>query len=203
MRNFIDIKKFYPDYSESENYSIFKKNLEQEDLDHWKGNIGELYKDKVQVGKEYIFLYHKGLQKTMMSDHESETITNQKFIDSAKGDVLIFGLGLGLIVFPLLKEKEINRVVIVELDEGLIEMVSPVIKFFGNSNKTEILQGNCFSWRTEEKFDTIYFDIWEVINEKSFGEMEYLESKYRKNLKEGGWIDSWCSEFENKNKIEK
>lgn len=198
MRNFTDIKKFYPDYLECENYSIFKKNLEEEDLIHWKGNVGELYKDKVQIGKEYIFLYHKGLQKTMMSDHESETITNQKFIDSAKGDVLIFGLGLGLIVFPLMKEKEINRIVIVELDNGLIEMVSPMIKFFGDPNKIEIFQGNCFSWRTEEKFDTIYFDIWEVIDEKSFGEMEYLESKYRKNLKEGGWMDSWCSELEGK-----
>lgn len=198
MRSFIDIKNFYPDYLESENYCIFKRNLEEQDLIHWKKNVGALHMDKVQIGKEYIFLYHKGLEKTMMSDHESEIITNQKFIDSAKGDVLIFGLGLGLIVFPLLKEKDINEIIIVELDEGLIEMVSPIIKFFGSSNKFKIIKGNCFSWNTDRKFDTIYFDIWEVIDEKSFGEMEYLQSKYRRNLKEGGWMDSWCSELEDK-----
>jgi hypothetical protein len=33
--------------------------------------------------------------------------------------------------------------------------------------------------------------------------MEILEKRYQKNLKEEGWIDSWCSELNNKNKIEK
>ena len=195
MRNFIDINNFYPDYLESDNYIIFKRVLTEEDIESWKGNIGEIHKEKVQIGKEYLFLSHKGLQKTMMSNHESETITNQKFIDSAKGDILIFGLGLGLIVFPLLKEIGINRITIVELDKGLIEMVSPIIRFQDPLRKVKIINGDCFSWETQEKFDTIYFDIWETIDEKAYSEMEILEKRYLKNLKDGGWIDSWCSEL--------
>ena len=197
MRNFIEINNIYPDYLESDNYQVFKRILTEEELSLWEGNIGEIYKNEIQIGKEYLFLYHKGLEKTMMSNHESETITNQKFIDSAKGDVLIFGLGLGLIVFPLLKEIGIRRILIVELDEGLIDMISPIIRFQDSSRKVEIVKGDCFSWETPEKFDTIYFDIWEIIDEKAYSEMEILEKRYQKNLKEGGWIDSWCSEFKN------
>jgi len=195
MRNFIDINNLYPEYLESDNYMIFKRILTKEDIESWKGNIGEIHKDKVHLGKKYLFLCHKGLQKTMMSNHESETITNQKFIDSAKGDVLIFGLGLGLIVFPLLKEIGINRITIVELDKGLIDMVSPIIRFQDSSRIVKIINGNCFSWETQEKFDTIYFDIWETIDEKAYMEMEILEKRYQKNLNQGGWIDSWCSEL--------
>jgi spermidine synthase len=195
MRNFIEINSIYPDYLESDNYLIFKRILTPEELSLWKGNIGEIHKDKVQIGKEYLFLSHKGLQKTMMSNHESETITNQKFIDSAKGDILIFGLGLGLIVFPLLKEIGINRITIVELDKGLIEMVSPIIRFQDPLRKVKIINGDCFSWETQERFDTIYFDIWETIDKKAYSEMEILEKRYLRNLKDGGWIDSWCSEL--------
>jgi spermidine synthase len=203
MRNFIDINNIYPDYLESDNYMIFKRILTKEDIESWKGNIGEIHKNEVHLGKEYLFLSHKGLQKTMMSNHESETITNQKFIDSAKGDVLIFGLGLGLIIFPLLKEIGINKITIIELDEGLIDMVSPIIRFQDSSRKVKIINADSFSWETQEKFDTIYFDIWETIDEKAYIEMEILEKRYQKNLKEEGWIDSWCSELNNKNKIEK
>ena len=203
MRNFIDINNIYPDYLESDNYMIFKRILTKEDIESWKGNIGEIHKDEVHLGKEYLFLSHKGLQKTMMSNHESETITNQKFIDSAKGDVLIFGLGLGLIIFPLLKEIGINKITIIELDKGLIDMVSPIIRFQDPVRKVKIINADSFSWETQEKFDTIYFDIWETIDEKAYIEMEILEKRYQKNLKEEGWIDSWCSELNNKNKIEK
>jgi spermidine synthase len=203
MRNFIDINNIYPDYLESDNYMIFKRILTKEDIESWKGNIGEIHKGEVHLGKEYLFLSHKGLQKTMMSNHESETITNQKFIDSAKGDVLIFGLGLGLIIFPLLKEIGINKITIIELDKGLIDMVSPIIRFQDSSRKVKIINADSFFWETQEKFDTIYFDIWETIDEKAYIEMEILEKRYQKNLKEEGWIDSWCSELNNKNKIEK
>jgi spermidine synthase len=201
MRNFIEINSIYPDYLESDNYLIFKRILTPEELSLWKGNIGENYKDKTQIGKEYLFLCHKGLEKTMMSNHESETITNQKFIDSANGDVLIFGLGLGLIVFPLLKESEIKTITIVELDKGLIQMVSPIIRFQDPLRKVKIINGDCFSWETQERFDTIYFDIWETIDEKAYSEMGILEKRYLKNLKDGGWIDSWCSELNKLNKL--
>ncbi len=201
MRNFIEINRIYPDCLESDNYQIFKRILTEDELSLWKGNIAENYKKEVQIGKEYLFLYHKGLAKTMMSSHESETITNQKFIDSAKGNVLIFGLGLGLIVFPLLKEIGIRRILIVELDQGLIDMVSPIVRFQDSSRKVEIVKGDSFSWETPEKFDTIYFDIWETIDEKAYSEMGILEKRYQKNLKEGGWIDSWCSELNKLNKL--
>ena len=62
-----------------------------------------------------------------MSNHEFETLTNQKFLDNAKGDILIFGLGIGLIIFPLLTDNDIKSITIVEIDDGLIDEVFPII----------------------------------------------------------------------------
>ena len=200
MREFIEINDFYPDILVSENYIVYKQILTEDHLELCHDNVGELYKDKVKIGKEYLFLLHQNLQKTMMSNHESETITNQKFIDYALGDVLIFGLGLGLIIFPLLKDKHINRIVVVEVDEGLIEIISPIILKHDIYSKVEIINGDAFNWVTDEKFDTIYFDIWHTIDGKSFKEMNELSEKFISNLKPDGWMDSWCSELiKNKN----
>ena len=42
-------------------------------------------------------------------------------------------------------------------------------------------------------------DVQEAVPFKkhAFGEMKLLANKFKKNLKPGGWIDSWCSEEEN------
>jgi spermidine synthase len=132
----------------------------------------------------------------MRSNHESETKTNQKFLDVAKGDVLIFGLGIGLIVFPLLQEKDIKSITIIEIDSGLIDMISPIIKERDIHSKVEIINCDAFEYHNliNKNYDTIYFDIWAIIDEKAFSEMDQLENLYKKNLKEDGWIDSWCSE---------
>ncbi len=194
-RKFLEINDFYPDSLVSDNYSIYKQVLTDEHLELCVNNIGELYKDKVKVGKEYLFLVQHNLRKTMMSNHESETITNQKFIDVARGEVLVFGLGIGLIIFPILQDSEIKKITIVEIDNGLIEIVSPVVKNRDVLNKLEIINADAFTWETEKKFDTIYFDIWHTINTESFDEMERLKERYLKNLSTDGWIDSWCSEL--------
>ena len=60
-----------------------------------------------------------------------------------------------------------------------------------------VILSNAFDFETDKMFDTIYFDIWSVIDQQSFLEMKILSEKFTKNLKPGGWMDSWCSEEEN------
>jgi spermidine synthase len=132
-----------------------------------------------------------------MSNHEFETLTNQKFLDNAKGDILIFGLGIGLIIFPLLTDNDIKSITIVEIDDGLIDEVFPIIIKNDLESKVSVILSNAFDFETDKMFDTIYFDIWSVIDQQSFLEMKILSEKFTKNLKPGGWMDSWCSEEEN------
>jgi spermidine synthase len=200
MREFINIEPFYPDSLQSDNYVIFKKmytNVQDASNVKFNQSLNFMqFPNQISLNTKYITLLHINSNKAMMSNHESETKTNQKFLDSAKGDVLIFGLGIGLIVFPLLQDKDIKSITIIEIDGGLINMISPIIKEKDIYSKVEIINCDAFEYHNliNKNYDTIYFDIWAIIDDNSFDEMEKLDNLYKKNLKEGGWIDSWCSE---------
>ena len=205
-RAFVDLKKIYPSISlETENYIIFRNVLDDIELGAIRNakNIGSLYIDKFISGSEHVVLYHK-TEGTMMSDHPSETITNQDFINKAKGDVLIFGLGLGLIVFPLLNSPEVTSITIVEKDPNLPEIIGNIISPYDTEKKVKIVSGDAFTYfngiHPIKTFDTIYFDIWAKINENSFIEMEQLHETYKPFLRdENSYLNSWC--YDHKDKI--
>ena len=200
-RSFIELNQVYNYPVVTDRYVISKTILKQEDLEiiknHWNDYRNENYLSTFTIGKEYVILFDKSINKTMMSSHEFETITNQKFLDNAKGDILIFGLGIGLIIFPLLADNDIKSITIVEIDDGLIDEVFPIIIKNDLESKVSVILSNAFDFETDKMFDTIYFDIWSVIDQQSFLEMKILSEKFTKNLKPGGWMDSWCSEEEN------
>jgi spermidine synthase len=200
-KKFLELTKFYPYPVVTDRYVISKAIIRQEDIiqikKNWNDYRNENYLSTFTIGKEYVILFDKSINKTMMSSHEFETITNQKFLDNAKGDILIFGLGIGLIVFPLLNDVEVKSITIVEIDNGLIDEVFPIIIQNDVQSKVSVYLTSVFEFNTEKMFDTIYFDIWSDINQQSFSEMKILSEKFRKNLKPDGWMDSWCSEEEN------
>ena len=178
MREFIDIEPFYPDFLQSENYVIFKKmytSKEESSDAKFNQSLNFIkFPNQIELNIKYVTLLHINSNKAMMSNHESETKTNQKFLDSAKGDVLIFGLGIGLIVFPLLQDKDIKSITIIEIDGGLINMISPIIKEKDIYSKVEIINCDAFEYHNliNKNYDTIYFDIWAIIDDNSFDEME-------------------------------
>lgn len=198
-RNFVDITTFFPDYQiESNRYIIYKSILTESDIEnikvYWNEYRNQNFLSTFNIGKEYVILHDKSINKTMMSSHEFEIVTNQKFLDNAKGDVLIFGLGLGLIVHPLLQDKSIKSITIVEIDDGLIDLVFPIVIENDPYTKVNVINSDAFSFETDMMFDTIYFDIWSVIDNRAFEEMSTLSHKFQKNLNQDGWMDSWSSE---------
>ena len=200
-KNFIELNQFYDYPVVTDRYVISKTILKHEDLEiiknYWNDYRNENYLSTLTIGKEYVFLFDKSIGKTMMSNHEFETLTNQKFLDNAKGDILVFGLGIGLIIFPLLKDNDVRTITIVEIDSGLIDEVFPIIIQNDLESKVSVILSNAFDFETDKMFDTIYFDIWSDINQQAFSEMKILSEKFTKNLKPEGWMDSWCSEEEN------
>jgi spermidine synthase len=164
---------------------------------YWHVKRFEKYGESLTIGKEYLMLYDKSQSKPMMTDNEFEMITNQKFIDNAKGDVIIFGLGIGLIVYPLLQDDNIKSITIVEVDKDLIDETFSILLKADTKSKLKVVNSDAFQYQDDKKYDTIYFDIWAIINEQSFHEMKVLSNKFSSNLNQDGWIDSWCSEEEN------
>lgn len=91
-RNFISLINFYHNLPiETEKYLIQCHKTTEEDVSVLResDSVGSKYADRMLVGQEHVILTDKSNMCVMMSDHVSETLTNQLFLDSARGDVLI------------------------------------------------------------------------------------------------------------------
>lgn len=200
-RKFIDIKPFYSNVPyDMGDYIIYKKVLTQEEFDvmNQPHTICYDHINSFEIGKEYLILGMKD-GSAMMTDHPHELATNQKFLNAASGDVLIFGLGLGLIIFPLLHSEDIKSITIIEKDPHLPHVVGEIIKEHDVHNKVKIEYGDATLMHNNmdpnKKYDTIYFDIWPNIDAESIKQMEIFHALYRPFLRdENSYIDSWCYE---------
>lgn len=125
--------------------------------------------------------------RVMMTDAEFERLTNLEFVCKAHGDILIAGLGIGMILKPALKNGE--SVTVVEINPDVIALVAPSF----DDPKLRIVSGDIDSWLPEagQRFDAIYFDIWEHFNEETNAHATKLGRRFCKYLKPGGWMGSW------------
>ena len=197
-RSYIDLHTIYPTTEiESETYKInticlTKEQVRMEQMrnfrDYW-------YVAGLKADFNYIRLIKKG-DGIMMSDTPMERNTNADFIRNANGDVLIFGLGLGLIVLPLLSDTDVKSITVVELYQDLIDLVEPILKPHDTQNKLKVVQGDCFNYKPAEgsKFDSIYFDIWISISDENYEEQKKLGRMYSKYLNRSNpnaFSDAW------------
>ena len=138
----------------------------------------------IPVG-EYIRLTVNGT--LMMSNTPMEKRTSSNFVMNAQGDVLICGLGIGLVIMPLLENSEVKSITVVEKYQDVIDCVLPQIKPYDTENKLNVICQDCFEFTTKDKFDTIFLDIWPFVNSDIYKEeMLPLKRKYRKFLSEQG-----------------
>ena len=82
---------------------------------------------------DYVKLVVDG--ELMMSNTPMEKRTAGEFVYSAKGDVLIAGLGIGLVIMPLLYDDSVNSVTVVEKYQDVIDCVLPQLKPHDKNNK--------------------------------------------------------------------
>lgn len=126
-----------------------------------------------------------------MTDADFECATNSRFVDFAEGDVLVGGLGLGLIIRPILAKAEVNTVTVIERSADVISLIEPTLP----SPKLNIIHADVRSWELPKKrcFNVIYLDTWrDVPNSDQRDDIKGLRARYRKTLRGGGWIAAWC-----------
>jgi hypothetical protein len=148
---------------------------------------------------DYVRLHVNG--QLMMSDTAMERLSNESFIKNAKGRILIAGLGIGMVLKNILKNKEVTEIVVIEKYQDIIDLVQP--KF--NDSRLWIICADIFEYEMPktELFDCIYFDIWAEISQDNLLEMKKLHSKYRKNLNKLSpykYMDSWMKDYLKKEK---
>lgn len=139
---------------------------------------------QVSPGK-YCRLLIRG--RLVMSDTQMERRTNGSFVLAAKGHVLLFGLGIGLVLPPVLKKPEVISVTVVEKEPDVIGLVANKHKH----RKLTVVQGDAETYEPTQRFDTIYIDIWPELCTDSLEQMAALKKRYRKWLNRPGWIACW------------
>lgn len=160
------------------------------------------WRDYIPDGK-YVRLL--GSNGCIMSDTPMEQRTNRDFVYNAHGDVFIAGLGIGMIVLPIQDKKEVQSITIIEKYAEVVELVGKQLPL---NQKVKIIHGDVFTHEFPKgtKFDSIYFDIWNWINDEVWNkEMKPLRRKYlkyRRSLKENpkAFIKCWA-EYQAKNNL--
>lgn len=130
----------------------------------------------------------------MMSDTQTERRTNYGVVTQATGDVLIAGLGIGLILVPILADPEVKSVTVVEKYRDVIDLVEPPLRKLKGGKKLQVVEADIFTWEPPagKKWDCIYFDIWPTICTENLAEMEKLHRRYaRRKTSRYAWMDSW------------
>jgi len=84
-----------------------------------------------------------------MSDTSYELECIKWFVDRAYGNVLIIGLGLGVI----LEQLKHCRITILEIDQEVVDLVQPDHK---------VIIGDAYDYRPNENYDCIWIDTWRM-----------------------------------------
>jgi len=127
----------------------------------------------------------------MMSDTFMEKETQVDVIENAHGDVLIAGLGIGMVLLAIQNKPTVSSVTVVEKEQEIIDLIKPQLPL---NKKVTIVCSDIFNYVPQQKFDTIYFDIWDNICGDNWEEMKKLERKFRSKLKPNGWMTCWRKE---------
>ena len=139
------------------------------------------------------------LSQPMMIDNEYERATNQDFIDNAFGDVLIGGLGIGLIIKAIEDNPLVTSITVIEKNQRVIDLIVPQSNF---NSKVSVILGDIHTFKPTKKYHSILLDDWTTAQENK----EYLESgifvgdsreqwkaKFLPYLNGGGYINYWKS----------
>lgn len=161
--------------------------LDEKTIGNWKlekftierGNLAAMIQG-ITPGT-YIMLLHNG--ECVMSDTDMEKRTNVDFYCNACGDVLIGGLGIGMIILAIQDKTEVKSITVIEKYQEVIDMVASQLNF---NNKVKIVCADVFEWKPDKgtKFDVSYMDIWNCINEDVYErEMKLLKRRYARYLR--------------------
>lgn len=168
-------------------YKNMTELLDEKEINGWKLEKFEItcknfiaILDGILPGT-YIRLVHDG--ECVMSDTGMEKRTNLKFCSKAHGDIIIGGLGIGMIIMAIQDKPEVRSITVIEKNQEVIDLVTSQIEL---NDKVKIVHADVFDWYPEKgvKYDMSYMDIWNCVNETVYRkEMLPLKRKYARFLR--------------------
>lgn len=106
-------------------------------------------------------------QGRLMADSPQEMFLQYEAYQTAKGKVLVGGLGLGMYASMIAKKDEVTEIIVVEIEQDVIDLIQL------EHSKITIVHDDLWNYikTTDEKFDFIYVDI-----HYSTGAMEFIST---------------------------
>lgn len=132
----------------------------------------------------------------IMNNSDEEKGLNLEVVHKARGDVLIAGLGIGLIVLPIMNKEDVTSIDVVEKHQEVIDLIKPQLPLNG---KVNVIHQDIIKFIPTGKYDIIYFDtIPEALHLEKEKEGRTVSGKFMKDfdiardfkqyLKKGGEI---------------
>lgn len=177
------------------NYHLYNKLNKKNKLFIFKElEVDEEYREINFLGYSDKDFYPLTIDKddvTWMSVIPNEINTMKKDIEDAKGNVLIYGLGLGYFLYHVSNKKEVNKVVVAEKDKKIIEIFNKYLIEFFNMDKIEIIDSDAIYFNKKinsNEFNYVFSDLW---HDPIDGlELYYkLLKEEKENIKYRYWIE--------------
>lgn len=108
----------------------------------------------------FLALSYKG--EIWMNISPNEINTMQPSINEAKGNVLVYGLGLGYYPFMIALKDDVKSITIIEKDKNIIDIFKKnLFQFFKNKEKINIVEADAFDYlESSPKYDYVFVDLW-------------------------------------------
>lgn len=99
--------------------------------------------------------------ETWMVDDPPHWWSMQNYAINSMGNVLVAGLGLGLVIHELCKNVDVNSITVVEINEDVIELITPLLLTSEYCN-IKIIKDDFYNFinETKERFDRVIVDLW-------------------------------------------
>jgi len=126
----------------------------------------------------------------VMSDTDAEKRDHWQPVHHAKGNVLINGLGIGMVLNACLIKPEVAHCTVIERSPDVIALVAPHWRQrFGD--RLTIIEADAFEYAPPKgiRFGAVWHDVWNDINPDNLDGMKRLHRRYGRRT---DWQGSWC-----------
>ncbi len=161
------------------------------------------YGSRSPTAGEYTKLVMQG--EVMMSDTKAEIRDHYEPVYAAKGNCLVAGLGLGVVVQGMLLKTEVTKVTVIEKSQDVIDLVADHYYNMFGRERLEIICADIFEWKAPKnvRYDVAWYDIWRDLCTDNLSEMTKLHRKFgRKTDWQGSWGKSLLVSLKRREKKE-
>ncbi|MBQ6731416.1 MAG: hypothetical protein IJR08_05920, partial [Bacilli bacterium] len=126
------------------------------------------FKEYSQIGyfdNKFSYLALTEGNNIWMSLNPNEIETMKPYINKARGNVLVLGLGMGYVPFMLSLKNCVKSITIIEKDQEIINLFNELIySSFENKEKIKIIKGDAIEYARQSQkegiYDYVFADLW-------------------------------------------